>query len=310
MNKIKRIVLGAFTVSTLLVTAAPQAFAAEAPTAQAPSATQTPEEHLDQLNDQLEHANGELDKQNRKLAEDKQKEAEIGVQLAAFARIQYKQPIAIIQFIRAASLSQMLGDIARDRLIADKERILLNHSRDLRKEDEKTRDAMVVSLARIKASRDEAARIAAEAKAEQEAALRARALAIAQASAVQPRFSPVATPPGGPAPVLANPGSGPNRFAYGYCTWYVANRRYIPFLGNAIDWWPNARAYGFAEGFAPRVGAVMVTRESGYGHVAYVEAVHPDGSWTVSEMNFAGWNVVSSRQIRPGQTSVVGFIYG
>ncbi|MDQ6691671.1 MAG: CHAP domain-containing protein [Candidatus Dormibacteraeota bacterium] len=316
MNKIKNIVAATFAASTLLITAGPSAYAAE-PTgeaAAAPAANQSPEERLDQLNDQLERANGELDKQNRKLAADKQKEAEIGLQLAAFARIQYKQPIALIQFIRAASFNQMLGDIARDRLIADKERMLLRQSHDLRNEDEKTREGMLANLAKIKASRDEAARIAAEAKAEQEAALRARALAIAQSSAVQTQFTPALHASTGgaqqPGPVLSNPGSGPNRFAYGYCTWYVANRRYIPFLGNAIDWWPNARAYGFAEGSAPRVGAVMVTRESGYGHVAYVESVNGDGSWTVSEMNFRGWNVVSSRTIRPGQTSVVGFIYG
>jgi len=59
----------------------------------------------------------------------------------------------------------------------------------------------------------------------------------------------------------------------------------------------------------PKVGAVMVTRESGYGHVAYVESVRADGSWTVSEMNFVGWNLVSSRSIYPGQVPLVGFIY-
>jgi surface antigen len=55
----------------------------------------------------------------------------------------------------------------------------------------------------------------------------------------------------------------------------------------------------------------MVTRESVvYGHVAYVESVNKDGSWTVSEMNFVGWNVKSLRSIRPGQVPLVGFIYG
>ena len=300
MKSIKKFVAAAFIASTVLVTLAATASAAPAV---AQGAAPTPEQRLDQLNDQLERANGDLDRQNRKLAADQQKEAEIGVQLAAFARLQYKQPIALIQFIRAASLSQMLGDIARDRLIADKERTLLAQSHQLRKDDEKARDALVENQANIKASRDEAARIAAEAKAEEDAAIRARALAIAHAP-------PVVAQPRAAAAVLSNPGSGPNRFAYGYCTWYVANRRYIPWLGNAIDWWPNARAYGFAEGFAPRVGAVMVTRESGYGHVAYVESVGADGSWSVSEMNFVGWNVVSSRTIRPGQVPLVGFIYG
>lgn len=30
----------------------------------------------------------------------------------------------------------------------------------------------------------------------------------------------------------------------------------------------------------------------GYGHVGYVESVNADGSITVSEMNYAGWNRV------------------
>jgi surface antigen len=103
---------------------------------------------------------------------------------------------------------------------------------------------------------------------------------------------------------------GSNHFAYGYCTWYVANRRNVPWFGNAKEWWGNAPPYGYAEGQAPIVGAIMVTRESGWGHVAYVESVNGDGSWTVSEMNFKGWNIVSRRTLRPGQAPVVGFIYG
>ena len=102
---------------------------------------------------------------------------------------------------------------------------------------------------------------------------------------------------------------GGNHFAFGYCTWYVASRRYIPWFGNAIQWWPNARAYGYPEGQAPVVGAVMVTRESYLGHVAYVESVNGDGSWTVSEMNYVAWDVVDRRTIFPGQVPLVGFIY-
>ena len=83
----------------------------------------------------------------------------------------------------------------------------------------------------------------------------------------------------------------------------------MPWFGNANQWWPNARAYGFAEGNQPQVGAIMVTAESGYGHVAYVEAVNPDGSWLVSEMNYAGWGVRTTRTIRQGQVPVIGFIY-
>jgi len=100
-------------------------------------------------------------------------------------------------------------------------------------------------------------------------------------------------------------------FAFGYSTWYVATRLSIPWFGSAIQWWSNAAAYGYAEGQVPRVGAVMVSREGGVsGHVAYVESVNADGSWTVSEINDTAWNVVATRTIRPGQVPLVGFIYG
>jgi surface antigen len=45
--------------------------------------------------------------------------------------------------------------------------------------------------------------------------------------------------------------------------------------------------------------------------VAYVEAVYPDGSWMVSEMNWVSFYVIDQRTIRPGQlgSALVGFIY-
>jgi surface antigen len=113
------------------------------------------------------------------------------------------------------------------------------------------------------------------------------------------------TPPGS----IVDPPVVRNHFAFGYCTWYVATKRNVPWFGNAIDWWPNARSYGYAEGQMPVVGAIMVTRESSWGHVAYVESVNGDGSWTVSEMNYRAWNVVSRRTLKPGQAPIVGFIY-
>jgi surface antigen len=252
---------------------------------------------VDALNNQVERANGKLDIANRKLAEDQKLEATLNVQIAALARLQYKRPVLVVQFFEAGSVSQVLADITSDRLMADKQRNLLYQARNLRWQDQLARDDAAASLASLQASRDEAKRLADAAVAQQKAELAERAAAIAAAA--------------NPAPPSTWNGTGPypNHFAYGYCTWYVANRRYIPWFGNAIDWWANARSYGNAEGPVPKVGAVMVTRESGYGHVAYVESVRADGSWTVSEMNFAGWNRVSSRTIYPGQVPLVGFIY-
>jgi surface antigen len=103
-------------------------------------------------------------------------------------------------------------------------------------------------------------------------------------------------------------GGGGNHFPYGWCTWYVASRRYVPWSGDAHAWYGNAQAYGFPTGHTPRVGAIMVTWESWWGHVAYVEAV--DGAcWTVSEMNYRGWGIVDYRHICPGQVPLIGFVY-
>ena len=96
-----------------------------------------------------------------------------------------------------------------------------------------------------------------------------------------------------------------NLYGYGYCTWYVKNRRPdLPNnLGNANTWASRAAAQGYATGSTPRVGAVAQAL-TGTMHVAIVEAVHSNGTVTVSEMNFKGWNVVSSRT-----TSASSFMY-
>lgn len=101
-----------------------------------------------------------------------------------------------------------------------------------------------------------------------------------------------------------------NRFPYGYCTWYVYNRRPVPWLGNAWEWLGQAQRAGWATGQVPRLHAIQVSWESGWGHVAYVEAVNADGSWTVSEMNFVGWAMLDMRTIKAGGLpSLIGFIY-
>lgn len=85
-----------------------------------------------------------------------------------------------------------------------------------------------------------------------------------------------------------------NSYTWGNCTWYVKNMRPdIPNnLGNADTWYYRAAAQGFAVGNSPRVGAVAAAR--GYMHVALVIAV--DGNRVrVSEMNYAGFNVISER---------------
>ncbi|HWO91067.1 MAG TPA: LysM peptidoglycan-binding domain-containing protein [Methylomirabilota bacterium] len=102
-----------------------------------------------------------------------------------------------------------------------------------------------------------------------------------------------------------------NGFPVGWCTYYVATKRNVTWRGDAGYWYQNASAQGYAVGPTPKVGSIMVTWESWAGHVAYVEAVNPDGSWVVTEMNWVAFDVIDERTIKPGQLGarLVGFIY-
>lgn len=104
-------------------------------------------------------------------------------------------------------------------------------------------------------------------------------------------------------------GSKSNGYPYGWCTYYVAVRRSVPVSwGNAGQWLNSAKRAGYATGSAPAVGSIMVTRESWWGHVAFVESVSGN-SFTVAEMNYAGWGVVSRRTMSSGDGVIKGFIY-
>ncbi len=104
-----------------------------------------------------------------------------------------------------------------------------------------------------------------------------------------------------------HPGTG-HAFPYGYCTWYVAQKRYVPWGGNAGTWLYHAKVAGYKTGRTPRVGSIMVSSESWWGHVALVESVSGD-SFTVSEMNYRGWAKKSTRTIALSSRVIKGFIY-
>lgn len=99
-----------------------------------------------------------------------------------------------------------------------------------------------------------------------------------------------------------------NSFPYGYCTYYVASVRPIPWRGNAGTWLSGARAAGFATGDTPQVGAIIVTAESAAGHVGMVTGVNGD-QITITEMNYHGFGVISSRTISTSYGAIKGYIY-
>ena len=119
-----------------------------------------------------------------------------------------------------------------------------------------------------------------------------------------------ATPTGGAAKDISSgfrklegrAGTG-HRFPYGYCTWYVAQKRYVPWGGNAGTWLYRAKALGY------KTGAIVVTTENRYyGHVALVEKVS-GGNITVSEMNYVGWGKTDRRVLSASSRVIKGYIY-
>lgn len=117
-------------------------------------------------------------------------------------------------------------------------------------------------------------------------------------------YSPYQVSLGAPIGPYVNP-----RFPWGWCTWYVSTQFNVTWLGDAYQWYGNAQAQGYPVGSKPQPGSIMVTWESGLGHVAYVDQVYPDGSWLVWEANFKGFGITDQRLIKPGQVPLIGFIY-
>lgn len=109
--------------------------------------------------------------------------------------------------------------------------------------------------------------------------------------------------------VSPSKGGKGHRFPYGYCTWYVAQKRHVPWGGNAGAWLANSKAYGYKTGKTPAVGAVVVTTENRYyGHVAYVEKVS-GSTITISEMNYTGWGKTSRRTLDKNSRVIRGYVY-
>lgn len=102
-------------------------------------------------------------------------------------------------------------------------------------------------------------------------------------------------------------------FDWGTCTWWVAQMRYVPWEGNAIEWYGNAQRLGFAVGWTPVPGAIMVRTSpmTSAGHVAYVESVRGT-QFTVSEANITTLGVVTTRTydtVSNPTPGLLGFIY-
>lgn len=111
------------------------------------------------------------------------------------------------------------------------------------------------------------------------------------------------------------PSSG-NRYAAGNCTWYVYERRAEMgrpiggLWGNARSWASSAASAGYVVNGTPAVGAIIQTAAGGggYGHVGIVERIEADHI-VISDMNYAGYNVVTWRTISMSQASSFSYIH-
>lgn len=113
-------------------------------------------------------------------------------------------------------------------------------------------------------------------------------------------------------------GTAPNKYAAGNCTAYAFNRRVQlgrpvgQFWGNAATWAALARAEGYLVNNVPSVGAIM-QNGGGYGHVAIVEEILPNGDLSVSEMNAyvagGGFNIVSGRIVPASNVGSYNYIH-
>ncbi len=100
-----------------------------------------------------------------------------------------------------------------------------------------------------------------------------------------------------------------NSFASGYCTdWAARQTGWVDWRGNAKAWGSNAAANGHKVGKEyAAAGSIVQTRESSYGHVAYVKEVKGN-KITISEMNYKGRGVVSERTLDINDPKIVTFI--
>lgn len=101
-------------------------------------------------------------------------------------------------------------------------------------------------------------------------------------------------------------------FAWGNCTYYVANNKNVTWRGNANQWLRNAAAAGVPTGKAPAAGAIVSFSGNGYnpyyGHVGIVAGVDGDDI-IVKDMNYRRLNEVTIRRIPQNDPSIRGYIY-
>ncbi len=103
-----------------------------------------------------------------------------------------------------------------------------------------------------------------------------------------------------------------NKFAWGNCTYFVANHKNITWHGNANAWLRNAAAAWVPTGDNAAPGAIITFKGSGYnpyyGHVGLVVDVDGDDV-VIKDMNYRRLNEVTIRRVSKDDPSIRGYIY-
>lgn len=101
-------------------------------------------------------------------------------------------------------------------------------------------------------------------------------------------------------------------FAWGNCTYYVANNKNVTWRGNANQWLRNAAAAGVPTGKTPAVGAIISFSGRGYnsyyGHVGIVAGIEGNDI-IVKDMNYRRLNEVTIRRVDRTDSTIKGYIY-
>lgn len=119
-----------------------------------------------------------------------------------------------------------------------------------------------------------------------------------------------------PTGLYTGPADPSDSYAFGNCTWWAyhlrkLNNDIIPTTwGNANTWAIRAKADGYVVDNIPSVGAIMQTSIGPLGHVAYVTNVNLlNNTWTISEMNALGFDIVDSKTLPISQSAAYSFIH-
>jgi surface antigen len=115
---------------------------------------------------------------------------------------------------------------------------------------------------------------------------------------------------------MGGPVSG-DTYEWGNCTYWAyaerlwANNPIPTSWGNANTWDDRAIADSYVVDHTPSIGAVFQTDIGSLGHVAYVSSIDSNnGDWTITEMNYEGLNIVSTRTFNANSAVYYNFIHG